>query len=101
MTARGDIKSYGTLKDLGAGGLGYKCIVMETAASFVGGTDTFTVDLTAHGGLYPVALFATYQSATGATLAASTASCTTSAGTVTITSAASGTGVYGVVLYYK
>jgi len=99
MTVRGDIESYGTLKEVSPA-LNFKCIVMETATSFVGGTDTFTVDLTKHGGRLPVALFATYQSSANATLAASTASCTTSAGTVTITSAASGTGQYGVVLFY-
>jgi hypothetical protein len=100
MTARGDIESYGTLKEV-APVTSMKCIVMETASSFVGGTDTFTVDLTKHGGLYPVAIFATYQSAAGATLAASTASTTTSSGTVTVSTAASGTGQYGVVLYFK
>lgn len=101
MTARGDIESYGTLVEV-APALGFKCIVMETASSFVGGTDTFTVDLTKHGGRLPVACFATYQSTTNAVLAASTAAISgTSSGVCTFGTAASGTGVYGVILYFR
>lgn len=101
MTARGDIESYGTLKEV-APNAGFKVIIMETAVSFIGGTDTFTVDLTAHGGRLPVAIFATYQSTTNAVLAASTALVSaTTAGVAIVETAASGTGVYGVVMFFR
>lgn len=101
MTARGDIASYGTIIEV-APSLGMKCIVMETAATFVGGTDNFTVDLKTLGGSLPVAIFGTSQTTTNAVLVAGTAAISgTSSGVCTITTSASGTNIYGIVLFFK
>jgi len=99
MTDRGDILSYGSVKEV-APILGYKQLYIQTASSFIGGTDTFTIDLTGFGCRNVAAIFATFQSTAGQVLAASTASVSaTTAGVATVGTAASGTGVYGIILY--
>ena len=95
MTDRGEL----TATEI-APNLGVKVLVVETPATFIGGTDSVTVDLGDYGCSKCYAIFATYQSTAGTVLAAATASISaTSSGVITIGTSASGTGIYGIVIY--
>ena len=89
----------GTIKEI-APNAGVKVLLVTLPTTFVGGTDTYEVDLTAYGCTKASAIFATSQTTAGTVLVAATAAITgISSGVATITTSATGTNVYGVVIY--
>jgi len=95
MTDRGEL----TATEI-APNAGIKVILVETPATFVGGTDTVTVDLGDYGCTKVHAIFASSQTTTGTVVVAATATVSsTSSGVVTIETSAAGTNIYGIVIY--
>lgn len=95
MTDRGEL----TAKEV-APNAGVKVLLVETPATFVGGTDSVTVDLKDYGCTKVHAIFGTSQTTTGTVMVASTAAVSgTSDGVITITTGANGTNIYGIVIY--
>ncbi len=96
MGALGDV---GTTIEV-APNLGMKVLLMTTPASFVGGTDSLTIDLTKYGCTKVHAIFASSQTTTGTTVVAATAQVTSiSSGVALIETSATGTNIYGIVIY--
>lgn len=95
MTALGDV---GTTIEV-APNLGMKVLLVETPATFVGGTDSITVDLNLYGCTKIKAIFASSATTTGTTVVAATASVVVSSGVATIQTSATGTNIYGIVIY--
>ncbi len=100
MTSRGDIIDYeGTVTEV-APNLGMKVLLITTPAAFVGGTDDFTIDLNDFGCTKVHAIYASSQTTTGTVVVAATATVTgISSGVATIETSATGTNVYGIVIY--
>ena len=100
MTARGDIIDYGgTVTDV-VPALGIKTLLIKTPVGFVGGTDSFTIDLGDYGCANVYAIVGSSATTTGQVLAVATFTVTgVSAGVATIESSAAGTNVYNIVLF--
>ena len=100
MTARGDIITYGGTVTEIAPNAGVKTILIKTPAGFVGGTDTFTIDLNDYGCTNVYAIVGSSATTTGQVLAVATFTVSSvSAGVATVSSSAAGTNVYNIVLY--
>ena len=96
MTALGDVGT--TIEVLPA--IGLKVLMIETPATFIGGTDSITVDLSKYGCTKVKAIFASSQTTTGTVVVAATASVTgISSDVATIETSATGTNIYGIVIY--
>ncbi len=96
MTALGDVGT--TIEVLPA--IGMKVLLIETPAAFIGGTDTITIDLGLYGCSKVKAIFASSATTTGTVVVAATAGVTgISSGVATIETSATGTNIYGIVIY--
>ena len=96
MTALGDV---GTTIEV-APNLGMKVLLVETPATFIGGTDSITVDLTKYGCTKIKAIFASSATTTGTVVVAATANVTSiTSGVAVIETSATGTNIYGIVIY--
>ena len=89
----------GTITEI-APNAGVKVLMLETPVTFVGGTDTIAVDLNDYGCTKVHAVFGSVQTTTGEVLAdAQIAVDSNTAGVIVMSSSASGTDVYGIVIY--
>ena len=96
MTALGEV---GTVKEISPA-LGVKMILLETPATFIGGTDSVALDLGDYGASKVSAVFASSQTTTGDVLADATVSVdSNTSGVIVMSTSAAGTNVYGIVLF--
>lgn len=96
MGALGDV---GTTIEV-APNLGMKILLLETPSSFVGGTDSLTIDLNDYGCTKVKAIFASSATTTGTVVVAATATVTSiTNGVAVIETSATGTNIYGIVIY--
>ena len=96
MGALGDV---GTTIEV-APNLGMKVLLIETPATFVGGTDSITIDLKLYGCTKVKAICASSATTTGTVVVAATATVTSiTDGVAVIETSATGTNIYGIVIY--